>query len=272
MRSVAPGPDTVGSSQAPWVIPLPAWNEYPGLLDMTVFLIVIMKCQEGLNYSLQTTRLERMWKIIKWIIIKIIKRILKKCHTGVAFWFVSTNWAAPPCPNAHLSQVGFLWVYCLYFGSEHPISASARGERERISIISDFWCGKRTQRICLFPTPQTGPFGNISVLFTFRVWLLWAMWGNLKGPGGVGFPWTARSAGALICVGDSENPARGAKVTLKAENQILSLISVCFHILFELCNYYTSVTSACVLEDLWEVVEEKHVFQGESWRNHLSEA
>lgn len=92
------------------------------------------------------------------------------------------------------------------------------------------------------------------------------MWGNLKVPGGVRFPRTAWSADALICVGDLENPVLGAKVTLKAENQILSLISVCFDILFELCNYYTYVTSACVLKNLWEAVKEKHVFQGESCR------
>lgn len=65
-------------------------------------------------------------------------------------------------------------------------------------------------------------------------------------------------------MGDLENLVLGAKVTLEAENQILSLISVCFDILFELCNYYTYVTSACVLKNLWEVVKEKHVFQGES--------
>lgn len=38
-------------------------------------------------------------------------------------------------------------------------------------------------------------------------------------------------------VGDLENPILGAEVTLKAESQILCLISVCFDILFELCNY-----------------------------------
>lgn len=35
------------------------------------------------------------------------------------------------------------------------------------------------------------------------------------------------------------SPVLGADVTLKAESQILSLISVCFDILFELCNYYS---------------------------------
>lgn len=55
------------------------------------------------------------------------------------------------------------------------------------------------------------------------------------------------SADALTCVDDLENPVLGAEVTLKAESQILSLISVCFDILFELCNYYSYVTCACVL-------------------------
>lgn len=52
---------------------------------------------------------------------------------------------------------------------------------------------------------------------------------NPKVLSGVRFPWTAWSADALICVGDLENPVLGAKVTLKAENQILSLICVFWH-------------------------------------------
>lgn len=46
------------------------------------------------------------------------------------------------------------------------------------------------------------------------------MGGNLKVPSGVRFPRTAWSKDALICVGDLENAVLGAKVTLKAENQI----------------------------------------------------
>lgn len=86
-------------------------------------------------------------------------------------------------------------------------------------------------------------------------------------PSRVTFPGTAcKCRCPYLWVTYLENPILGAEVTLKAESQILSLISVCFDILFELCNYYSYVTCACVLKNLCKVVKEKHVFQGESCR------
>lgn len=157
------GPDTVSSSQPlsgslghpPSCMTWVSWT----LRHDKIFLTVIMKCQEGLNYSLQTTKLERIWK----------------SYTGVAFWFFSINRTSRCISLLHCTPfmcvipMGLMPVF--WFEASHQMCqaprASARWERG-FPVISSIWCGKRTRRICLFPMLQTALFGTASFLLTFR--------------------------------------------------------------------------------------------------------